>query len=68
VVYGEKDWNNWSVGVKYALTKKSELLAAWNQRIDDTDNRDFNTPTVGVNAKSPSRTSATTRPIRFSGR
>lgn len=50
-VYGEKDWDNWSLGVKYALTKRSELLAAWNQRIDDTDSKDFNTLTVGVNAK-----------------
>ncbi len=51
VVYGDKDWDNWSLGVKYALTKKSELLAAWNHRIDDTGNKDFNTLTVGINAK-----------------
>ncbi|QVL48896.1 MAG: hypothetical protein KFB96_25755 [Thiocapsa sp.] len=38
-------------GVKYALTDRSELLAAWNQRIDNTDNQDFNTFTVGLNAK-----------------
>ncbi|WP_296699038.1 porin [Thiocapsa sp. UBA6158] len=47
----DRDWDNWSLGVKYALTDRSELLAAWNQRIDDTDNQDFNTFTVGVNAK-----------------
>lgn len=51
VVYGEKDWDNWSLGMKYALNKRSELLAAWNQRIDDTDNKDFNTLTVGFKAK-----------------
>ncbi|RME80422.1 MAG: porin [Caldilineae bacterium] len=50
-VYGNKDWNDWSLGVKYNLTKKSELLAAWNSRRDDTANKDFNTLTVGFNAK-----------------
>jgi hypothetical protein len=29
---------------------RSELLAAWNQRIDNTDNQDFNTFTAGANA------------------
>lgn len=51
VANGNKDWANWSVGVKYALTKKSELLAAYNQRQNDTDGLDFNTFTVGINAK-----------------
>lgn len=50
-VYGNKDWNNWTIGAKYALTKKSELLAAWNRRRDDTGDKDFDTITVGVNAK-----------------
>jgi|GEM_PF-3279259 len=51
VANGNKDWNNWSIGAKYDLTKKSELLAAWNRRTDDTDNLDFDTFTIGVNAK-----------------
>ncbi|MEA3641786.1 MAG: porin [Lamprobacter sp.] len=50
-VYGEKDWDNWSIGMKYALNKRSELLAAWNQRMDNTDDKDFNTLTVGLKAK-----------------
>jgi predicted porin len=50
-VLEDRDWDNWSLGIKYALTDRSELLAAWNQRIDDTDSQDFNTFTVGLNAK-----------------
>jgi predicted porin len=46
-----RDWDNWSVGVKFALNKSSELLAAWNQRIDDTERDNFNTITVGIKAK-----------------
>lgn len=49
--YGNKDWNNYSVGMKYKLMNKSELLAAYNTRVDDTANKDFNTLTVGMNIK-----------------
>ncbi len=48
---GDDDWSNWSLGVKYDLTKRSELLAAWNRRMNDTDDTDFDTVTVGINAK-----------------
>lgn len=51
LVYGNKDWDNWSLGVKYALTPRSELLAAWNQRSDETADQRFNTFTLGLNAK-----------------
>ena len=37
--------------VEYALTKRSELLAMWSQRSDDTDDQDFGTLTLGLNAK-----------------
>lgn len=47
----ERDWDNWSLGVKYALTEHSELLAAWNQRIDHTERDNFNTVTVGLKAR-----------------
>ena len=46
-----KEWSNWSVGAKYALTQRSELIGAWNTRRDDTDSLDFHTLTVGINAK-----------------
>lgn len=51
VANGNTDWDNWSVGAKYDLTKKSELLMAWNHFEDNTANLDFNTLTVGINAK-----------------
>lgn len=47
----QKDWDNWSLGLKYALTKRSELLVAWDQRINDTGDQDFSTLTLGPNAK-----------------
>jgi hypothetical protein len=50
-VYDNDDWNNGSLGVKYDLTKNSELLAAWNHRWNSTDNQDFDTFTMGINAK-----------------
>jgi len=49
--YGNKDWNNYSIGLKYKLMNKSELLAAYNSRMDDTGDKDFNTLTIGMNAK-----------------
>lgn len=51
VANGNKDWNNWSVGLKYALTKSSELLSAFNNFTDDTADLDFRTITVGINAR-----------------
>lgn len=50
-VYGNDDWNNGSLGVKYDLTRHSELLAAWNHGWNDTTNQDYDTFTVGINAK-----------------
>jgi hypothetical protein len=48
---GERDWNNFSLGLKYALTRDSELFGAWNRLSDDTADEDFDTVTVGINAK-----------------
>ncbi len=50
-VYGNDDWNNTSLGLKYDLTKSSELLAAWNHNWNDTDSLDYDTLTMGINAK-----------------
>ena len=50
-VYGNKDWDNWSVGVKHKLNKKSELFAAYNSRRDKTSDKNTNTLTSGVNVK-----------------
>ncbi len=50
-VYKNDDYNNWTIGVKYALNKKSELLAAYNSRMNDTQNTEENTFTIGMNAK-----------------
>jgi hypothetical protein len=41
-------WDSRCLGVKYASTDRSEPLAAWNRRIDNTDNQNFN---IGVTAK-----------------
>ena len=50
-VYNNDDYTNWSFGIKYALNKKSELLAAYNSRSNDTKNTELNTLTIGINAK-----------------
>jgi len=50
-VYKNDDYNNWSIGMKYALNKKSELLAAYNSRMNDTQDTEENTFTIGMNAK-----------------
>jgi len=50
-VYGNKDWNNWSIGIKRKVHKKSEFFAAYNSRQDDTKNKDDNTFTAGMNVK-----------------
>lgn len=50
-VYGNKDWNNWSLGVKRKLNKKSEVFVAYNSRQDDTAGLDDNTFTTGINVK-----------------
>ncbi len=50
-VYNNDDYTNWSFGVKYALNKKSELLAAYNSRSNDSKNTELNTLTIGINAK-----------------
>lgn len=46
-----RDWTNVSLGAKYDLTGQSELLVAWNRHRDNTNNDDFDTLTVGINAK-----------------
>lgn len=43
------DSDTWSVGGKFGLTKKSELLAAYNAR--KVGDKEFNSITLGVNAK-----------------
>ena len=50
-VYGNKDWDDWSLGVKHKLNKKSELFAAYNSRRDKTADTDVNTLTTGINVK-----------------
>lgn len=50
-VYKDEDYDNWSLGVKYGLTDRSELLAAFNRRSNNDTNQDFDTVTVGINAK-----------------
>ena len=49
--YGNKKWNNISLGAKYKLKNKSELFAAYNSRKDDTSSKSYNSFTVGINAK-----------------
>lgn len=58
VVYTNRDIDTWSLGAKYALTKDSELFAAWVNRSEDaylapaaTSAKDYQILTVGINAK-----------------
>lgn len=48
-VYGNNEFTNWNIGVKYDLSKDSELIAGFDGRTDDDLNLDFNTFTVGLN-------------------
>ena len=50
-VYKNDKYYNYSLGVKYALKRKSELFIAWNSRNNDTKNTNEDTLTVGINAK-----------------
>ena len=50
-VYGNKDWNNLSLGLKRAIGHKSEIFLAYNTRQDDTGGKDFNSVTGGFNIK-----------------
>jgi hypothetical protein len=56
--YFNRDIDTWSLGAKYALTKDSELFAAWVNRSEDaylapaaTPAKDYQIITVGINAK-----------------
>lgn len=53
--YTNRDIDTWSLGAKYALTKDSELFAAWVDRSEDafgaTPAKDFQILTLGINAK-----------------
>jgi len=53
--YSNRDIDTWSLGTKYALTKTSELFAAWVNRSEDaygsTPSKDYQILTVGMNAK-----------------
>lgn len=53
--YASRDIDTWSIGAKYALTKRSELFAAWVDRSGDafgaTPAKDFQIITAGINAK-----------------
>jgi len=55
VTYKNRDIDTWSLGTKYALTKDSELLAAWVDRDEDafgtTPSKRFQILTVGINVK-----------------
>lgn len=53
-----RDIDTWSLGAKYALTKDSELFAAWVNRAEDaylapaaTPARDYQILSLGINAK-----------------
>lgn len=53
-----RDIDTWSLGAKYALTKDSELFAAWVNRSEDaylapaaTPAKDYQILTLGINAK-----------------
>ncbi len=48
-VYGNTKSSNWNIGVKYALSKNSELIAGFDQRQDDTLDLSFDTFTIGLN-------------------
>ncbi len=53
--YSNRDIDTWTLGAKYALTKSSELFAAWVDRAEDaygtTAAKDYQTLTLGINAK-----------------
>lgn len=53
--YKSRDIDTWSLGAKYALTKDSELFAAWVDRSEDafgaTPDKDFQILSMGINAK-----------------
>lgn len=53
--YFNRNIDTWSLGAKYALTKDSELFAAWVDRSEDafgtTLAKDYQILTVGINAK-----------------
>lgn len=53
--YSKRDIDTWSLGAKYALTKDSELFAAWVDRSEDafgaTPAKTFQILSVGINAK-----------------
>lgn len=44
---GNKDWDNWSLGVQQKVHKKSQVFAAFNSRKDSTDLEE-NTFTIGT--------------------
>ncbi len=46
---GNVDWRSWSIGAKYSIGSKSELLAAWGRRRNEGLNRNTDTLTVGLN-------------------
>ncbi len=48
-VYGNNEFTNWNVGVKYDLSKDSELIVGFDGRTDDDLDLDFNTFTIGLN-------------------
>jgi len=53
--FSNRDIDTWSLGAKYALTKDSELFAAWVDRSEDafgaTPAKDYQILTLGINAK-----------------
>jgi hypothetical protein len=56
--FSNRDIGTWSLGAKYALTKDSELFAAWVDRSEDaylapaaTPAKDYQIFTLGINAK-----------------
>lgn len=53
--YSNRDIDTLTLGAKYALTRSSELFAAWVDRAEDaygtTAAKDYQTLTLGINAK-----------------
>ncbi len=49
--YGNNKYRTGSIGAKYSLPHKSELFAAYVSRRDTTNSLNYNTFTVGLNAK-----------------
>ncbi len=48
-VYGNNEVTNWNLGMKYDLSKHSELIVGFDRRTDNDLDHDFNTFSFGIN-------------------